>query len=138
MARRAARTSTSPSPSTTARCCASSTRGASGCSTSCAEAELAQHRWLRHLGLEPLAPGFDGPALLGRLAGRRSALKVALMDQRLVVGVGNIYASESLFRARLSPRRLALSLGTERSARLAVAIRAVLLEAIEAGGSSLA
>ena len=100
-------------------------------------ADLAQHKWLKHLGLEPLADSFDGPALLARLAGRHVALKVAIMDQRHVVGVGNIYASESLFRAGLSPRRLAASVGPERARRLAAAIREVLLEAIDAGGSSL-
>ena len=97
----------------------------------------AQHRWLAHLGLEPLDPSFDGRALATALAGRRTALKVALMDQRLVVGVGNIYASESLFRARLSPARAAGSLGPREAQRLARSVRTVLLEAIEAGGSSL-
>jgi formamidopyrimidine-DNA glycosylase len=99
--------------------------------------DLPSHRWLRHLGLEPLGNGFDGPAVLAALAGRRSALKVALMDQRLIVGVGNIYASESLFRARLAPERPAGSLGPAAARRLAAAIREVLGEAIEAGGSSL-
>jgi formamidopyrimidine-DNA glycosylase len=103
----------------------------------CPAATLAEHRWLAHLGLEPLAPGFDGRALATALAGRRTALKVALMDQRLVVGVGNIYASESLFRARLSPLRPAGSLGPRQAHRLAEAVRTVLLKAIEAGGSSL-
>jgi formamidopyrimidine-DNA glycosylase len=100
-------------------------------------AELAEHKWLKHLGLEPLGNSFDGPALLARFAGRQVALKVAIMDQRHVVGVGNIYASESLFRAGLSPRRLAATVGPERARRLAAAIREVLLEAIDAGGSSL-
>jgi formamidopyrimidine-DNA glycosylase len=103
----------------------------------CATAELPSCRWLRHLGLEPLAPAFDGPELQQALAGRRTALKVALMDQRLVVGVGNIYASESLFRARLSPRRTAGLLRPGEAVRLAAAIREVLAEAIGAGGSSL-
>lgn len=103
----------------------------------CPGTELDRHRWLVHLGLEPLDPGFDGKALAGVLAGRRTALKVALMDQRLVVGVGNIYASESLFRAGLSPIRPAGSLKAREAGRLAKAVRAVLLEAIEAGGSSL-
>jgi formamidopyrimidine-DNA glycosylase len=103
----------------------------------CAPAELASHRWLRHLGLEPLDPAFDGRALLDALAGRRAALKVALMDQRLVVGVGNIYASEALFRARLSPLRTAGHLSPREAARLAAAVKEVLLEAIAAGGSSL-
>ncbi|MEK0082929.1 bifunctional DNA-formamidopyrimidine glycosylase/DNA-(apurinic or apyrimidinic site) lyase [Benzoatithermus flavus] len=100
-------------------------------------ADLAAHRWLVHLGLEPLDPGFDGAALGRALAGRRTALKPALMDQRRVVGVGNIYASESLFRAGLSPSRPAGSLEEAEAERLAGAIREVLLEAIEAGGSSL-
>lgn len=100
-------------------------------------ATLAQHRWLAHLGLEPLEAGFDGRALAQVLAGRRSTLKVALMDQRLVVGVGNIYASESLFRARLSPTRAAGSLSPRQAQRLAAAVRTVLLAAIDAGGSSL-
>ena len=103
----------------------------------CETAGLASHRWLGHLGLEPLDPNFDGKALLGALAGRRTALKVALMDQRLVVGVGNIYASESLFRARLSPARTAGHLKPREAERLAAAVREVLEEAIVAGGSSL-
>jgi formamidopyrimidine-DNA glycosylase len=98
---------------------------------------LAAHRWLAHLGLEPLDRVFTGSALALALTGRRSPLKVALMDQRLVVGVGNIYASESLFRARLSPVRAAGTLGPPEAQRLARAVRAVLGEAIEAGGSSL-
>ena len=98
---------------------------------------VEEHRWLAHLGLEPLSPAFDGPALGAVLAGRRSALKVALMDQRLVVGVGNIYASESLFRAGLSPQRTAGLLRPGENARLAAATREVLGEAIAAGGSSL-
>lgn len=100
-------------------------------------ADLEAHRWFEHLGLEPLGNGFDGPSLLAALAGRSTALKVALMDQRVVVGVGNIYASESLHRARLSPRRRAGWLAPAQATRLAAAIRAVLGEAIEAGGSSL-
>jgi formamidopyrimidine-DNA glycosylase len=100
-------------------------------------ASLAAHPRLAGLGLEPLAASFAGPALAAVLAGRRSPLKVALMDQRLVVGVGNIYASESLWRARLSPERLAGSLRAAEARRLARAIRAVLADAIDAGGSSL-
>jgi formamidopyrimidine-DNA glycosylase len=99
--------------------------------------ELGRHPRLADLGLEPLDERFDGAGLGAVLAGRQSPLKVALMDQRLVVGVGNIYACESLFRARLSPRRVAGYLGVGQARRLAKAIRAVLGEAIEAGGSSL-
>ena len=100
-------------------------------------AGLAQHAWFRHLGLEPLAADFDGERLADVLAGRTNALKVALMDQRVVVGIGNIYASEALHRAKLSPRRRAGWLKPAQSARLARAVRDVLEEAIEAGGSSL-
>jgi formamidopyrimidine-DNA glycosylase len=103
----------------------------------CARTALERHPRLVSLGLEPLDDAFDGRALALALAGRRSALKVALMDQRLLVGVGNIYASEALFRARLSPRRIAGWLGPRRYARLASSIREVLDEAIGAGGSSL-
>ncbi len=102
-----------------------------------ATAELDAHPWFRHLGLEPLAPAFDGERLGAALAGKTTALKVALMDQRVVVGIGNIYASEALHRARLSPRRRAGWLKPAQCARLAAAVRAVLGEAIEAGGSSL-
>jgi formamidopyrimidine-DNA glycosylase len=98
---------------------------------------LDSHPRLAGLGLEPLDPGFDGATLAAALAGRHSALKLALMDQRLVVGVGNIYACESLFRARLSPRRRAGDVRLREAERLAAALRAVLSEAIDAGGSSL-
>jgi formamidopyrimidine-DNA glycosylase len=100
-------------------------------------AVVDQHRWLAHLGHEPLGNSFSGPALLEGLAGRRTAIKVALMDQRLVVGVGNIYASESLHRAGIAPTRQARDIGPEAAARLVACIREVLGEAILAGGSSL-
>jgi formamidopyrimidine-DNA glycosylase len=97
----------------------------------------ATHPLLAGLGPEPLEPGFDG-AYLGRaLAGRMTPIKSALLDQRIVAGLGNIYACEALYRARLSPRRLAATVAGGRAARLAAAIRDVLGEAIEAGGSSL-
>lgn len=98
---------------------------------------IDSHRWLAHLGHEPLGNAFNGPALLAGLEGRRTPVKVALMDQRLVVGVGNIYASESLHRAGIAPSRLALSIGPEAADRLVAAIRDVLTDAIGAGGSSL-
>lgn len=100
-------------------------------------ADLDRHPRLVGLGLEPLDPAFTGAALRRALAGRRSELKVALMDQQIVVGVGNIYASEALFRARLSPRRVAGLTGPRAAGRLARAIQAVLVDAIAAGGSSL-
>lgn len=98
---------------------------------------IAGHRLLAALGLEPLDEDFDGRALRTALGACSSPLKVALMDQRRVVGVGNIYASEGLFRAGLAPARPASSLTAEEADRLAAAIRAVLEAAIAAGGSSL-
>jgi formamidopyrimidine-DNA glycosylase len=102
-----------------------------------AEAGLEGHPRLASLGLEPLAPDFDGKALKRVLEGRISPIKTAIMNQKLVVGVGNIYACESLFKARLSPQRPAEGLSAAACRRLADTIRAVLLAAIEAGGSSL-
>ena len=99
--------------------------------------EAARHPLLAGLGPEPLEPGFDGPYLRTALAGKLTPIKPALLDQRVVAGLGNIYVCEALFRARLSPRRLARSIGRGRAERLAAAIRSVLTEAIAAGGSSL-
>lgn len=102
-----------------------------------AEAKLEGHPRLADLGLEPLDPAFDGKALRRVLLGRTSPVKTAIMNQKLVVGVGNIYACESLFKARLSPLRPADSLKLGDCKRLADAIREVLQAAIAAGGSSL-
>jgi formamidopyrimidine-DNA glycosylase len=104
-------------------------------------AELAAHPLFRQLGLDALDEAPDGARLAEVFAGRRAPLKAALLDQRLVAGLGNIYVSEALHRARLSPERAAGTLagrgGKARAMRLAQSIRSVLLEAIEAGGSSL-
>ena len=100
-------------------------------------AELDRHPLFQHLGPEPLEDGFDGAILAAALAGRRTPIKAALLDQQTVVGVGNIYACEALFHAGLSPRRLAATVRGERADRLVTAIKAVLLKAIAAGGSSL-
>lgn len=100
-------------------------------------AELDQHKLIRGLGLEPLSPDFNGASLAAMLKGRKTSVKLAIMDQRLVVGVGNIYASESLFRAGISPRRRAGTVQGERAAKLAAAIKQVLKEAIKVGGSTL-
>jgi len=99
--------------------------------------EEHQHPLLAGLGPEPLEPGFDGSYLAAKLAGKLTPIKAALLDQRVVAGLGNIYVCEALFRARLSPRRLASSIGRRRAERLVGAIRSVLTEAIAAGGSSL-
>ncbi len=100
-------------------------------------AGLEAHRLLRALGPEPLSNAFNGPALAARLAGKNTPIKAALLDQRVVAGLGNIYACEALYRAGLSPRRLARTVRGARAERLAGAVKAVLTEAIAAGGSSL-
>ena len=98
---------------------------------------LEAHPLLAALGPEPLGNDFNGPALAAALAGRRTPIKAALLDQHTVAGVGNIYACEALFRAGLSPKRLARTVQGGRAERLAASIQAVLREAIAAGGSSL-
>jgi formamidopyrimidine-DNA glycosylase len=98
---------------------------------------LESHPLLAHLGPEPTGEDFTGAVLAARLTGKRTPIKAALLDQTVVAGLGNIYVCESLFMAGLSPRRIAATVQGERADRLASAIRAVLAEAIEAGGSTL-
>ena len=100
-------------------------------------AEETQHPLLAGLGPEPLEAEFDDAYLSTALAGKMTPVKSALLDQRIVAGLGNIYVCEALFRSGISPRRLAASIGRERAQRLVAGIRSVLTEAIEAGGSSL-
>lgn len=95
------------------------------------------HRLLAGLGPEPLEDVFDVARLEAALAGRGTPIKAALLDQRTVAGLGNIYVSEALYRAGISPRRRAATIPGARAARLVPAIKAVLAEAIAAGGSSL-
>lgn len=97
----------------------------------------AAHPLLAMLGPEPLGNAFDAPSLAARLKSRRSPIKTALLDQRIVAGLGNIYVCEVLFRAGLSPRRQAARVALPRLAGLVPIIRDVLTEAIAAGGSSL-
>lgn len=101
------------------------------------EGEPAVHPLLVHLGVEPLQDGFDGGWLFAALQGLTTPIKLAIMDARRVVGVGNIYASESLFRARIHPLTPAGSISRPRCMRLADAIRETLTAAIAAGGSTL-
>ena len=98
---------------------------------------LDAHRLLAGLGPEPLGNGFSGPALHAELQGRRTPVKAALLDQKVVAGLGNIYVCEALHMAGLSPFRLAASLGPDDAERLVGAVREVLEAAIRAGGSSL-
>jgi formamidopyrimidine-DNA glycosylase len=99
--------------------------------------ELASHKLFRHLGPDPLTPEFTPAVLSAALKGRKTSIKAALLDQRIVVGVGNIYACESLYRAGISPTRKAGTVAGERAAKLVPAIKKVLADAIAAGGSSL-
>jgi formamidopyrimidine-DNA glycosylase len=99
--------------------------------------EEAAHPLLAGMGPEPLEPGFDGDYLTRKLAGKLTPIKAALLDQKIVAGLGNIYVCEALYRAGLSPRRLAATVAGRRADNLAAAIKSVLTEAIEAGGSSL-
>jgi formamidopyrimidine-DNA glycosylase len=99
--------------------------------------DIGQHKLLAHLGPEPLSSDFDGAALHAATRGRRAAIKLAIMDSRVVVGVGNIYASEALFHARISPRVAAGRLSRPRCEKLAQAIKETLGKAIAAGGSTL-
>lgn len=95
------------------------------------------HPLLAELGPEPLAPGFDGAYLYARSRGRSAAVKTFIMDSRVVVGVGNIYASESLFRAGIAPSRAAGRISLQRYHVLAAAIREVLTASIAQGGTTL-
>jgi len=101
------------------------------------EDELGEHELLKGLGPEPLGADFTGMRLALSLKGKRTPIKAALLDQRVVAGIGNIYASEALFRAGISPKRLARAVQGERAIKLARMVRVVLNEAIAAGGSSL-
>jgi formamidopyrimidine-DNA glycosylase len=101
------------------------------------ESELPDHPLFAALGPEPLGNAFSGPVLEASLAGKVTPIKAALLDQRVVAGLGNIYVSEALFWAGLSPRRVAATVAGARAERLATAVRDVLTRAIAAGGSSL-
>ena len=96
-----------------------------------------RHPLLVELGPEPFAAEMDGAYLYRRSRGRKGAVKPFIMDQQVVVGVGNIYASEALFRAGIDPRRPAGGIGLARYERLAAAICEVLTEAITAGGTTI-
>ena len=108
-----------------------------------AETEREQHALFRHMGVEPLGKDLTADYLARRARGKKLNLKAFLMDQRIVAGLGNIYVSESLFRAGLSPDRPARFLAdrkgrpTERAHALVPAVQSVLHQAIAAGGSTL-
>ena len=95
------------------------------------------HPLLNHLGPEPLSSDFDGAWLYDRARGRRAPVKQFLMDGQIVVGVGNIYASESLFMAKINPLRPASSLKLDECKALVKSIKVILRNAINAGGTTL-
>ena len=95
------------------------------------------HPLLQQLGSEPLGADFDGDVLFAQSRGRQAPVKALLMDQRIVVGVGNIYAAEALFRAGVRPSRRAGLVTRDRYRALAAAIRSILADAIERGGTTL-
>jgi formamidopyrimidine-DNA glycosylase len=105
--------------------------------------DAGEHPMLSGLGVEPTGNTLDGKLLADLFRDRKTSLKAALLDQRLIAGLGNIYVSEALWRAGLSPRRAAGTIApvsgktSERAERLATAIRSVIADAIQAGGSSL-
>ena len=101
------------------------------------EDDLDTHKAFKHLGPEPLGNDFSAPVLKEKLKNKKSAIKTAIMDQRVVVGVGNIYACEALYRSGIHPNRPANTIKGKRADKLVQEIRNVLGEAIAAGGSSL-
>ncbi len=100
-------------------------------------ATAQSHPLLADIGPEPLGNEFNESYLKDRLKSRRSPIKTALLDQKLVAGLGNIYVCESLYRAKISPETLALNVAAKKMNALVPIIRDVLLQAIDAGGSSL-
>lgn len=97
----------------------------------------ATHPSLKSIGPEPLEKSFDGNALAQRLKGKKTAIKIALLDQRVVAGVGNIYACEALYRAGIDPRKTAGRIKKDKIDALALAIKTVMRAALASGGSTL-
>ena len=98
---------------------------------------LDRHALFAAIGPEPFDAALDGGAFAARLAGKRTPIKAAILDQRVIAGVGNIYACEALFGARMSPERIAATVTGDRADRLLASIRDVLTRGMAAGGSSL-
>jgi formamidopyrimidine-DNA glycosylase len=102
-----------------------------------AKADLTKSRWLKHLGVEPLDSEFSGEYIFTKTRKLKAPIKAWLMDQRRVVGVGNIYASEALFAAKIKPTRVAGKITRAEADVLAHEVRRILEEAIRAGGSTI-
>lgn len=101
------------------------------------QSALEAHPYFARMGPEPLGNSFNAAYLSAKLKGKKTPIKAALLDQRVVAGLGNIYVCEALWRARISPRRLGHSVAGARAGRLVPVIKDILTEAIEAGGSTL-
>jgi len=101
------------------------------------ESEADRHKLLAGFGPEPLTAAFSAAHLDAVLEGKRTPIKAALLDQRIVAGLGNIYVCEALFHAGISPKRSAATVPGDRAKRLVVAVNAVIRDAIKAGGSTL-
>lgn len=99
--------------------------------------ELPQHKLFKHLGVEPLVPEFDAAYLGEKFKGKEQKVKQAIMDQNIVVGVGNIYASEALFTSNINPNRKSNTLSKRELSELVVEIKKVLSRAIAKGGSTI-
>lgn len=103
----------------------------------CASDEFNKQDFLKNMGVEPLTDEFNALYLEKQLRNKNTPIKTAIMDSRIVVGVGNIYAAESLFESRISPERIAAKVNKNEAAKLADAIKLVLTRAIQAGGTTL-
>jgi len=103
----------------------------------CPQHELIHHKLIKNLGPEPLTEDFTATYLYAKLKKRNTNIKAAIMDSSIVVGVGNIYANEALFNAKISPLRLASSLSFDVIKHLVEAIKLILTKAIDLGGSSI-
>jgi len=99
--------------------------------------KISEHRLLKNLGIEPLTDRFDTDYLYNLLRTRKGAIKNVIMNSNLIVGIGNIYASESLFKANIKPTRLACSVSKKKCAKLCTDIKSILQEAIIKGGTTI-
>ncbi|MCL4171100.1 UNVERIFIED_CONTAM: hypothetical protein GTU68_016086 [Idotea baltica] len=105
--------------------------------TICNESELENHKLFKSMAVEPLGNEFNADYLLEKISGKKTVIKGALLDQRIVVGLGNIYVCEALNMAKISPVRIAYELSNDEAEKLVPIIREILTRAIEAGGASL-
>jgi formamidopyrimidine-DNA glycosylase len=104
---------------------------------SCKTSELKKQYFLKNMGQEPLEDGFNAKYLLQKLVSRKAPIKTAIMDNKIVVGIGNIYAAESLFQAKINPLKPANELSQDEAGRLIISIKDTLHKAIKAGGTTL-